>query len=255
MKPPAARQKRTPPEQTGPVRNQFASQPRVASPVSAAETSVPPSSAAMPGTANAGAVRDPITAAGEAVCGVLENGVRTAYSVIDEYMRRGQDTARGIFNDPYMRGNMSDDRGNFPGGFNQANPLAMLTEQWMTAMRPLAQAWSAVLPGMMQQPGMNPFAPNVNPAPTVSVKISSTGPVEVTANLYPGLDMAGLVSDPLRAEASAATPIEPAEIVRDPGGVRVSVKVASKQPAGRYRGYIRKKADGSVAGDLMVVVS
>jgi hypothetical protein len=254
MKPPAARLKRTPPEQTGPVRNSIAPQPRTASPVSAPETAAPVSSTAKPGAA-----RDPITAAGAAVCGALENGVLTAYSVIDEYMRRGQDTARGIFNDPNMRGNMSDDRGNFPGGFNPANPLAMLTEQWMMAMRPWTQAWSAFVPGMMQQPGMNPFATNANPAPTVSVKISSTSPVEVTANLYPGLDMAGLVCDPLRAEASAATaaatPIDPAEIVRDPGGVRVSVKVASKQPAGRYRGYIRKKADGSVAGDLMVVVS
>lgn len=243
MKSPAARLKLTPPKQTGPVRNWIAPPPQAASQTSAAGTSAPGTSPS----------RDPITAAGAVVCGALENGVRTAYSVIDEYMRRGQDTARAIFNDPNMRGTMSDNRGNYPGGFNPANPLAMLTEQWMTAMQPWTQAWSTFLP-MMQQPGMNPFATTANPAPAVSMKISSASPVEVVANLYPGLDMAGLVSEPLRAEGSAATPIESPEIVRDPGGVRISVKVADKQPAGRYRGYIRKK-DGGVAGDLMVVVS
>jgi hypothetical protein len=239
MKSPSARLKRTPPERSGPVRNPIVPPPR------SAEIGAPPT----------GTPGDPIAAAGAVVCGALENGVRTAYAVIDEYMRRGQDTARGIFNDPNRRGYMSDDRGNFPGGFNASNPLAMFTEQWMMAMRPWSQAWAAFLPAVWQQPGMNPFASTPTSAPTVSVKISSARPVEVTANIYPGLDMAGLVAEPLLAEGSAGTPIAPAEIVREPGGVRVSVKVADKQPAGRYRGLIRKKADGSVAGELTVIVA
>jgi hypothetical protein len=233
MKSPSARRKRTPPERSGPVRNLLAPPQR----------SAPEPAAAC----------DPIAATGAAVCGALENGVRSAYAVIDEYMRRGQDTARTIFNDPTRRGAMNDANGN--GAFNAMNPLAIFTEQWMTAMRPWAQAWSAFLPNMMQQPGANPFAGSAPVAPTVSVKVSSTRPIEVTANFYPGLDLAGLISDPLLADAAAAAPIEAPEIIRDPTGVRISVKVADKQPAGLYRGAIRRRADGTQTGDLTVIVT
>jgi len=175
--------------------------------------------------------------------------------VIDEYMRRGHDTARSIFNDPIRRDSMNDDYGNAPGGFTPINPLISFTEQWLMAMRPLSQAMSAFLPNPWQQPGMHPFATAARVAPTVSVKISSTCPVEVTANLHPGMDLAGLVSDPLRADGVPATPIEPPEIIRDSRRVLISVKVADKQPAGQYRGLIRRRADGNVAGDLTVIVS
>lgn len=131
MTPSSPRLKRKQPAQSGPVRNSAVPQPKNA-----------PEAAA--------AARDPISAAGAAVCGALENGVRTAYAVIDEYMRRGQETARGIFNnDPNRRGTMSDDRGSYPGGFNPSNPMAMFTEQWMMAMRAWSQAWSSFAPGRL----------------------------------------------------------------------------------------------------------
>jgi hypothetical protein len=250
MNPPSSRLKRTPPKQSGPVRNSMA-------------LPLPPRA-----VQESGAPRDPVAAAGAAVCGALENGVSTAYALIDEYMRRGQDAARGIFNDPTRRGYMSDERPGFPGGFNSAppsssanpfnsaNPLSMLTEQWMMAMRFWSQAMSSFVPGGWPPAGMNPFAPQQNTAPPkVSVKVSSSRPVEVTANLYPGLDLLGLTSESLRAEASKAAPIDPAEISRESGMIQVSIKVGAKQPAGRYHGYIRKKADGSVAGELTVVIS
>lgn len=205
--------------------------------------------------AQPGAARGPLSAAGAAVFGALENGVRTAYAVIDEYMRRGQEAARDIFNDPNRRGFMSDDRSNFPGGFNQwNNPMAMLTEQWMAAMRAWGQAWSTMVPGGWPTAGMNPYAPNGMPGPTVTVKVSSASPVEVTANLHPAPDAATLVAEPLRAEGFAAPQIDAPEIAREGGSVRVSVKVGAKQPPGRYRSIIRRRADESVAGELTVVV-
>jgi len=250
MSPPTPRKKRAQPEQSGPVRN------RIVPPA-------PPST-----TQDSGAPRNPVEAVGTAVCGALENGVSTAYALIDEYMRRGQDAARTIFNDPTRRGNMSDERPGFPGGFNSAppsstanpfnsaNPLSALTEQWMLAMRVWSQALTSFAPGGWPPAGLNPFAPQHSAAPPrVSVKISSSRPVEVTTNLYPGLDLLGLTSEPLRAEASKAAPIDAAEISRESGVVQVSIKVAPKQPAGRYHGYIRKKADGQVAGELTVVIS
>lgn len=244
MSPSSPRRKRKPPAQTGPVRNSTAPPPANTPPASA-----PP--------------RDPFTAAGTAVCGALENGVRTAYAVIDDYMRRGQETARNIFtNDPNRRDTMSDDRGSFSGGVNPSNPMAMFTEQWMAAMRAWTQAWSSFAPGAwqqtLQQNMMNPFAAPAA-ANAVSVKIVSARPVEVIANISPslshGLDLHELVAEPLRAEGPKAASIDAPAIVREPGKVRVSIKVADKQPAGQYRGVIRKKADGNVAGDLTVIVS
>jgi hypothetical protein len=236
MNPRPSHKKRPQLERSGVIRNRVTPQPPV--------------------PAEAGAPREPIAAVGAAVCGVLENGVRTAYKVIDDYMRRGQDTARTIFNDPNRRGTMSDDKGNFQGGgFNPMNPMAMFTEQWMTAMRAWSQAWSAFTPGGWPMQGMNPFAATGGVAPRVSVKVSSASPVEVSANLFPGTDSAGLVSEPLRADGFVAPPIDAPGIVREAGIVRVSVHVGSKQPKGRYIGSIRRKADGSAAGDLTVIVS
>ena len=237
----APRMKRPAPEQSGPVRNSFAQRtPR----------SVP---------------QDPITAAGTAVCGVLENGVRTAYTVIDEYMRRGQDAARGVFNDPNRRGPMSDYKSSIPGGFdptagfNAANPLGAFTEQWFAALRAWSQAWSSVVPGPWQQPGMNPFAPftaaPAAQASAITVQVSSSSPVEVTANLLPGSDSDALVVEPLRGDATSTKSIDAPTIVRAHGSLRVALKVPAGLPAGRYRGNIRRKSDDSIAGELTVVVS
>jgi hypothetical protein len=234
MKPSSQRFKRTPPKQNGPIRNPVA--PRA--------------------NPEAGSPRDPLSAAGAVVFGALENGVRTAYAVIDEYMRRGQDAARDIFNDPTRRGFMSDEKTNFPGGYNPWNSMGMFTDQWMAAMRAWSQAWSAfVPPGGWPMAGMNPLAPAAGQTPTITVKVSSASPVEVTANLHPGTDSATLISEPLRAEGFTAPQIDAPEIAREPGVVRVTVKVGARQPKGRYRSVIRRKADESVAGDLTVVIS
>ncbi len=236
------RMTRPQPTQSGPIRNSFAQQPRNAPP---------------------NARQDPLTAAGAAVCGVLENGVRTAYTVIDDYMRRGQDAARTIFNDPNRRGPMSDYKSSTPGGFepgpgfNAANPMGALGEQWMAAMRAWSQAWSAFIPGMAQ-PGFNPFVPfaaATAQASAVTVQVASSSPVEVTANLLPGSDTDALTADPLRADGSSAPAIESAVISRSYGSVRIALKIPSGQPAGRYRGNIRKKAGDAIAGELTVVVS
>lgn len=188
--------------------------------------------------------------------GALENGVRTAYAVIDEYMRRGQETARAMFNDSYKRGPMNDEKGNFGGGYNPWNPMAMFTEQWMMAMRMWSQAWSSFMPPAWQQSGMNPFAFYQSAAPSVSITVSSAAPTEVALKLSPGLDLAGLVSEPLRAEEAAASPaIEAPLVTREAGAVGVNVKIGAKQPKGRYRGFIRRETDKSIAGELTVILS
>jgi hypothetical protein len=198
---------------------------------------------------------EPVAFAGAAVCGALENGVRTAYAVIDDYMRRGQEAARGIYNDSNRRGPMNENRGSFNGGFNPMNPFATATEQWMTAMRAWGQVWSGFVPEAWMQQGMNPFANNGGGASTVSVKVSSARPVEVVAIVNPGPDALQLVSEPLLAQGFPAPPIEPPSIGREAGVLRVSVNVEAQQPAGRYSGVVRKKTDGLIAGELIVVIT
>lgn len=226
---------RTPPERSGPIRNPMSPRPRAAS-----------------GT---GAPSDPIGVAGAAVFGALENGVRTAYAVIDEYMRRGQETARSMFVDSYRRGPMNDEKNNFGGGYTPWNPMSMFTEQWMMAMRMWGQAWSSFMPPGWAQAGMNPFAFSQSAAPGVSIKVSSASPVEAALKLYPGLDLAGLVAEPLRADEAASPAIEAPSITREPGIVGVNLKIAVGQPKGCYRGNIRKETDKSVVGELIVVIS
>jgi len=206
---------------------------------------------------------DPISAAGATVCGVLESGVRTAYAVIDEYMWRGQNAARATYNDFYKRGPMNEDRPNFgaynnpwSGGYNNpGNPISMMLEQWIMAMRMWSQAVSSVMPGGFPQPGMYPAAFNEPAMPSVTIKVSCASSVEVELNLYPGLDQARLVCEELRAEDfSGARFSEPVSLVREGGVVRATVKVGGAQPKGRYRALVRRETDRSVVGELVVTV-
>ena len=232
--------KRTSPEQNGPIRNAMAS----------------PRSSAEPG-----APGDMFTAAGAAVCGVLENGVRTAYAVIDEYMRRGQEAARGAFNDPNRRGPMSDGSGNYGGGFNSfnnpmANPMAAMAAQWMSAMQAWSQMFSSYMPPAWQQAGMNPFAYAQSPtAMSVAVKLSSARPAEVSASLMPGVDPLNVVCDALHAHGGAGKPIEGVTIARDGAAIQVGVKIAATQAAGKYHGFLKRKSDQGIVGELTVTVS
>lgn len=234
------RLKRTQPKQIGPLRNPIA----------------PPQPRRVPGDTPP----DLFSAAGATVCGVLENGVRTAYAVIDEYMRRGQDAARTVFNDPTRRGFMSDNRSNFPGGnpygggYPPSNPMAMLAEQWMMMMRMWGNAFSAVAPGQWPMPGTNPYSYSAATSVPVIVKIEANRPVELTANVYAGPDGQALISDSLKSDGSGESTIESLSVIRDGMSVRVTLKVAAQQPSGTYRGVIRRRSDGFVVGDLIVVL-
>src|SRR5262245_52653746 len=118
MSAPTTRFKRTPPARSGPVRNRFAPQ------------TFDRKHGAYPGPS-------PFAP--------LENGVRTAYAVIEDYLRRGQIAAFDIYNNSNRQDEMSDYRGN-TGGCNPFNPFSMLTDQWLMAMRAWTQAWLAMMP-------------------------------------------------------------------------------------------------------------
>jgi len=190
------------------------------------------------------------------VCEVLESGVRTAYQVIDEYMRRGYEAAGNNQNDPNKRGHMNENRANY-NWQNPWGPMSQLTEQWMMAMRTWTEAWSAFVPGGWPQQPWNPAGPCNPNAPVVSVQVSSPRPTEVTANLRPGAELMDLVVDALHGEGPQAPSFElsTVSITRELARMRVNVRVGANVPAGSYRGAIRNRADGCIVGDLTVVIT
>lgn len=192
------------------------------------------------------------------VTGALETAVRTAYDVIDDYMRRGFEAAGSNQHQSNRRGNVNDYKTNY-NWQNPWGPMSMLAEQWLIAMRTWSEAWTSFAPGSGPQQSWNPTgagSSGTGPVPSVSVQVSSQRPVEVIVNLMPGFEYVDLVADSLHSEGGIAPPIDQGHvsISREPWRVTVRVNLPPSQQAGRYRGLIRNKADACVAGELTLVV-
>ena len=264
MSPSPDRWKRKQEEQTRPIRNGFAVRQSSPAPGTSAETGAP----------------------GAAVSGLLEKGVRTAYSVIDEYLSRGQEVARGLFNESNRGGTMSDCKGSYPSGYPPPGygpgpgyygiwgPMSMMAEQWMTALRtlnyilcghPPASYWQGPCPPQWQPPAsgqpQNPRAQRTDaaaasPAQVVTLHVRAASPVNSTASLQAGLCPQELVCDPLFPPPGvAAKPIAaPTMVFTVPGTVQMNVAVPAGQPAGIYSGAIRRQSDKIAVGSLTVEV-
>jgi hypothetical protein len=210
---------RVPPERSGPIRN----------PLVRGNSSTP-----FP----RGTLRD-----------VVECGVQTAYSVIDEYMRRGYQAAHHNERNGNSKGHMSNERSNY-GWSNPWGPMTPLMEQWMAAFRMWTDAWSAFGPGMRppfpSQPW--PYPPTGAAPSTVSVSVSSHRPIEVTVDLLPGAELKDLQADSFEPPFQSSVYIYPR-----PGGIYVRVDVPQDQAAGTYHGVIR--SNGCVVGNLTVTIT
>src|SRR5215472_17569126 len=132
MKDPGTRRKRVSPEQEGPIRNRLTTPPEANRPRTS-EAHPPPSGSRE--------------SAGDALRDALECGVRTAYTVINEYMRRGYEAARASQSTQHDRGDMRDDTRGYTGWNNPWNPISNPMQQWASMMRAWAEAWSAFAPG------------------------------------------------------------------------------------------------------------
>jgi hypothetical protein len=226
------RMKRDVPERSGPVRNPLVS--------------------AISGTARA-----PQAEPGGLLRGALECGVRTAYSVIDEYMKRGYEAARQYRETSEDKGHMSNQRSNYGNWNNAWGPMTPLVDQWSAAMKFWMDAWSSFMPGgrggwpMAGMPGMPGPAgfPGAAPAPEFSVEVASKRPTEVIVQIKPG---AGAME--LKADSFAPPLLDSVALHRDQGRLQVRVTVSDAQAAGRYQGVIRA-ADGSIAGEVTVVIA
>jgi len=245
MNPGNPRRKRVSPERAGPIRNRLVST-RTNVPGTSSEGYGPPQAPEAP---SGGVLRE-----------TLECGVRTAYTVIDEYLRRGYEIARANQNQANGGPTMQDDRSNYSNWMNQWGPMAAPMQTWMMAMKAWTDAWGAMMPGMWPQTGYGGTTGYGSPAgtacasPAVSVHVSSHRPAEVTASvdLYPGADCCKLTVGSLLAQGSNLV-LAGVSIGLSQGMLRIGVPVAADQPDGNYCGEI-KGADGRCAGHLKVLI-
>lgn len=235
------RRTRVQPERSGPIRNPLIPPPNVNGAASYGAQQAGP----RPESPAHGTLRD-----------LLECGVRTAYTVIDDYMKRGYEAARSNRNHGDNRGHMHNDRRNYGSGTNPWGPMAAPMQQWASVMCAWANAWTTMMPGGFAQEMWGPWwpgggMPRAASAP-VSVQVTSQRPVEVTTVLSPGDEFLKLGIEPLEGSAGKP-PLKGVSITSGHGSVRVHVEVTAQQPAGIYCGDI--KADGRTAGTLTVVIS
>ena len=255
-----SRLKRVAPERSGPIRNPVVPNLRRIDSVPPVERAVFGDGGFDSNEEEASRARQrPAAASGGAVQDAVECGVRTAYAVIDEYMRRGREAAVRHRERPDWSSDMSDNRYNY-GHPNAAwGPMWPFIAPWMQAM----QAWACAMTAMA--PGAAPYRPwdpqyaygasGCATLPRVSVKVTSQYRTEVSACIEPGAEACALTADPLKDGAQTdALPLKGIEIKAEHGHVYVCVTVPIDQPAGKYSGAIRDSG-GCKRGELKVDIS
>ena len=198
------------------------------------------------------------------VRGAVERGVNTAYTVIEEYMLRGRQSAGQYHARNHGSDDMNGERqngGGWPplGGMGAMNPM----EPWLAMMRLWGNTMSAFVPGGAALGGdwMNQFMPGMCPPGfppasrmKVSVQLSSKSPAEVTVDLPPCPEHLKLTAEPLvHAGGASAPPLIHTRIDHQLGHVRVSLTIPTDQPAGRYHGAINDSL-GVRRGELVVEI-
>jgi hypothetical protein len=245
-----------PPDRNGPIRNRVAAirrspgeAPRTGGAAAGFDTLF---DATVEGTRRAAERLAALS--GVAPAGAVERGVRTAYTVINEYLERGREAAGHHRERANWRSHMDDNRYNY-GNPNMAwGPMWPLLAPWM-------QAWACAMssfPGAAPQGAWGQYA-----APSkVSVRVSARHRTEVAACVEPGADMMQLTADPLKIlgdlhqphDEHQAPTLRSVSIDCERGHVRVNVTVPPDQPVGRYSGAIRD-ANGTQRGELTVDIS
>jgi hypothetical protein len=246
MSHPRSRQKREPPDRSGPDRSPLV-------PAAASELGVPP--------ARELSDIERLTATSNAVMqGAVEHGVKTAYTVIEEYIRRGREAAARV--NPNWRGDMDSNRYNYSNPNIACGPMWPLVAPWVQMIQAWTCAMGAFVPGAAPPQPWNPYSTRdsaccAQPAatgPKVSVRVNSQYPTEVQASIDSGADAMPLTADPLKAsDEEDHPPLRSVAIKCERGHVHVHITVPTDQPAGRYAGAIRDAA-GCKRGELALEI-
>ncbi len=215
-----------------------------------------------------------LPSAGETV----DAGVNTAYRVLGDYLRRGQEAAQ-------KHGTGQDGRQNpwaFPGA-PWAAGMASIPLQMFRAWAQLASAWAdmSMLPGASEGVrqmtklvedfwAMTGVAPNTEPdadkpgksgsaalpaAQRFAVETASAQPVEVDVAFDPPAGVVPMIQrlHPLRGDAPALTALE-FEYDAATGRAKLAIAIPAAQAPGRYVGTIFDDRDDRACGTINVRV-
>lgn len=205
----------------------------------------------------------------------VEAGVKMAYKVCDEYVRRGQETAQKQNGQKHDRQNPWSLPGFASSGNLSAIPLqlfrtwALLAGSWaemskipgaaesVRATQKLVEDFWAMLGVTTEDPQAKPNG-EATSAPTtvrVAVELASLQPVEVEIDFDPPSGVVPIIQrlHPLRGDADPLTALE---FAYDPssGRAKLSLAVPATQAPGRYAGTIFDDRDDRVCGSVRVRV-
>ena len=184
--------------------------------------------------------------------------MKTAYTVIDEYMRRGREAACGFRQHANWRRDMSDNRcggsySSYNNPYTAWGPMWPLLGPWMQAM----QTWACAMSGFAPPPVSQPSWTECATVPKVSVKVTSKRRTEVTACVDAGADNVRLKADPLKSSTKPDAPwLHDIDVDSECGHVRITVPIpddAAKVEKGMYRGILRDSS-GCKRGELTVEI-
>jgi hypothetical protein len=220
------------PPRTGPHRD-FASILRGAGPTS------------HPDHGDAGCLDETSEAAGSFVA----DGVRSAYQVVDAYMRQGQRVARSLGLPTYQP----------PVPLHHMNDLSARWIQASSELMAIGFEFLGSLAENMAYGGIHPSrgprggepAPGPRHPVCVRIEIASRRPARLDHEFLPGRETVALASHGLRSlDPNAAT--IPVEFEAEEHGNRVLVRVfvPDDQPPGLYTGSLLHAATGESVGTL-----
>ena len=244
------RVRRPPPERQGPIRNWWT-------------LFAPPAGAASPGAAG-----DPIA-----------RGVEAGYRVIEDYLRRGQEVARGVPPWASLAGmGVAPPTGAEDLQRRMAPLLRMMTEaatMWMSVLGASPPGFAASAPP--PPPGVRPFTdieepvsratqPPATSPPTAhathdapTIEIALPGPRAVTVSIYlrPGAASGALSVNDLIADGAGGERLSGVALIAhdEDGRVEVRLPALDGLAAGCYRGVIIDAGSSVARGMLSVRIA
>lgn len=204
----------------------------------------------------------------------VADGVRSAYRVLDEQIRRGQRIAREQAERLVGRG-WEDPRQLMEQSMRTT--FDAMLDMWMQWVDLTAAAvrfddwwWRELgMPGPGREPGepgRSRPAPSTPPAPPtpptggvpVTVEVTGDRPTRVWTELSPGVLTTPVVIQPLRSLRPQHPPLMEVTLSHDPGEPAsrplLQVRVPAAQPEGQYHGFVLDAHTGAQLGVVTVEI-
>lgn len=175
----------------------------------------------------------------------VEQGVRSAYDVIDTYIQQGQKIAQDLAGLSYTDMPLLETTQEMQGRWMQLS--SELLANWLDL---IGMAFQTVLPESAGQADAQ-VAP-ADPVPIIQWDIDCPIPARLKAELAPGAGRFALSCAGLIGEADVpAIPIAFETRFND-GSVGVKLNVSATQPVGRYVGSIVNTQTGEILGEAVL---